>query len=170
MSYLRLFKGCNRGLLINFNVKRLVEGIRLLKEIQKVNPNAQLILSGGRVFQSPAVAGKMRNTALLLGVDDKNMILEDGSQDTHQEALFIHKIVGNQPFVLVTSAYHMPRAMALFQDAGMNPIAAPTQFMGYKYDFALWCIPNANSLIVSDIAIHEYLGIIWGKIRGYIKR
>lgn len=150
------------------SLSRLVEGIRLLKEIQKTNPTATLILSGGRVFQSPAVAGKMRNTALMLGVDEKNTLLEDGSQDTREEALFIYKVVGDNPFILVTSAYHMPRAMALFQNVGMHPIAAPTQFMGYHYDFTLWCIPNANSLIVSDIAIHEYLGIIWAKIRGYI--
>lgn len=152
------------------SLSRLVEGIRLLKELQKTNPDTQLILSGGRVFRSPAVAGKMRNTALMLGVAHQNTILEDGSEDTRQEALFIQKIVGDKPFILVTSAYHMPRAMALFQDVGTHPIAAPTQYMGYKYNFALWCIPNANSLVVSDIAIHEYLGILWGKIRGYIKR
>lgn len=150
------------------SLSRLVEGIRLLKEAEKNNPQAKLILSGGRVFQSQAIAGTMRNTAVMLGVARKNIVMEDGSQDTRQEAIFLQKIVGDQPFVLVTSAYHMPRAMGLFEHLGMHPIAAPTQYLGYRYDFALWCVPNANSLIVSDIALHEYLGIIWAKMHGYI--
>lgn len=150
------------------SLSRLVEGIRLLKEAEKNNPEAQLILSGGRVFRSPAIAGKMRNTAVMLGVNRDNIVLEDGSQDTHQEALFIRKLIGENKFILVTSAYHMPRAMALFKGLNMHPIAAPTQYLGYHYNFVTWCIPNANSLIVSDTALHEYLGIIWAKIHGYI--
>ncbi|EKD77460.1 MAG: hypothetical protein ACD_42C00325G0001 [uncultured bacterium] len=150
------------------SLSRLVEGIRLFKLIQKNNPDAELILSGGRVFQSPATAGKMRNAATMLGVDEKNMVIEDGSRDTHEEALFLKKTVKNNSFILVTSAYHMPRAMDLFNQLGMHPIAAPTQFLGYRYTLSLWCIPTANSLAVSDIAIHEYLGILWTKIQGYI--
>lgn len=150
------------------SLSRLVEGVRVLKLLQIQNPNAQLILSGGRVFQSPAVAGKMRNAAMMLGVDQKNIVLEDGSTDTHKEALFLKKFVGKNPFILVTSAYHMPRAMDLFRGLNMHPIAAPTQFIGYHYDFWAWCIPSANSLAVSDIALHEYLGILWAKMRGDI--
>ena len=89
------------------SLSRLVEGIRLLKEAQANNPNAQLILSGGRVFRSPAIAGKMRNTAVMLGVDHNSIVMEDGSQDTHQEAVFIQKIVGEKPFILVTSAFRL---------------------------------------------------------------
>lgn len=152
------------------SLSRLIEGIRLLKLIEINHPDATLILSGGRVFQSPAVAGKMRNTALMLGVSEKNTLLEDGSLDTHEEAVYLQKMIGHQSFILVTSAFHMPRAMALFQNLGMHPIAAPTQFLGQHYNPLFWYIPNANSLIYSDIAIHEYLGIIWAKMHGYIKK
>lgn len=152
------------------SLSRLVEGVRLLKVLQKNNPAAQLILSGGRVFQSPASAGRMRNTAVMLGINQENIALEDGSQDTHQEALFLKKMVGDHPFILVTSAYHMPRAMALFKNLGMHPIAAPTQFLTYHRHAGLCCIPSAGSMIVSDIAIHEYLGIYWAKLLGYIKK
>ncbi|MCX7125138.1 MAG: YdcF family protein [Gammaproteobacteria bacterium] len=153
------------------SLSRLVEGIRLLKEIQKNNPNAQLILSGGGVYQSPAVAGKMRNTALMLGVDKKNMVLENGSQDTHQEAVYLQKTLGTKPFILVTSAYHMPRSMGLFENLGMKPIPAPTQFFfGHHTEFTFWPIPSTGGLGISDIAIHEYLGILWETWQGYIKK
>lgn len=152
------------------SLSRLIEGIRLLKLIEANHPDATLILSGGRVFQSPTIAGKMRNTALMLGISEKNTLLEDGSRDTHEEAIYLQKMVGNKPFILVTSAFHMPRAMALFQNLGMHPIAAPTQFLGQHYNPLFWYIPNANSLIYSDIAIHEYLGMAWAGLLGYIKK
>lgn len=152
------------------SLSRLIEGVRLLKIIEKNHPDAKLILSGGRVFQSPAVAGKMQNTALLLGISEKNTSLEDGSRDTHEEALFLQKMLGDKPFILVTSAFHMPRAIALFQHLGMHPIAAPTQFLAQHYNPLFWYIPNTNSLIYSDLAIHEYLGTMWAKMQGYINR
>lgn len=150
------------------SLSRLVEGVRLLKKIEKSDPTAKLILSGGRVFRAPADAGVMQNTAVMLGVNQKNTLLENGSRDTHQEAVFLKKMVGTNPFLLVTSAYHMPRAMALFENQGMHPIAAPTQFISYRNNTLLWYIPNANSLVVSDIALHEYLGLLWARLRGYI--
>ncbi|OGT27173.1 MAG: hypothetical protein A3I77_00630 [Gammaproteobacteria bacterium RIFCSPLOWO2_02_FULL_42_14] len=149
------------------SLSRLLEGIRLFHLIQKNNPDAKLILSGGRVFESPASSGKMRNTAVMLGMSDQNIVLENGSQDTREEAIHLRKILGKSPFLLVTSATHMPRAMALFQHAGTHPIAAPTQFSGARCHMFCY-IPNATSLLKSDIAIHEYLGIVWARLRGYI--
>lgn len=150
------------------SLSRLVEGIRLYKLIEKNSPNAELILSGGRVFRSPAIAGKMRNTAVMLGIDRKNITLEDGSRDTREEAIYLQKRLGDKPFILVTSAYHMPRSMALFEELGMHPIAAPTQFLGNRGNLTQSYIPSTENLINSDIAIHEYLGILWAKIWGYV--
>jgi len=156
--------------LASASLSRLIEGIRVFKVLQTTNPNTQLILSGGRVFQSPAVAGKMGNTAEILGVDRKNIVLEDGSTDTHQEAVFLRKTLGENPFILVTSAYHMPRAMALFKALHMHPIAAPTQFIGTHTMLSSWFIPDAGALTSCDTAIHEYLGIWWARLRGYIEK
>lgn len=150
------------------SLSRLVEGIRLFKLVQNNHPNAQLILSGGRAFRSPAVAGKMQNTAVILGVNNQNTVLENGSLDTHDEAIYLQKTLGTKPFILVTSGYHMPRAMALFEALGMHPIAAPTQFIEDGSNVAQWITPNSNSIFITDIAIHEYLGILWAKLRGFI--
>ena len=150
------------------SLSRLVEGVRLFKELHRHNPNAQLVLSGGRVFRSPSIAGKMKNTAVILGVDPKNTTLEDGSLDTHQEAVFLQKILGDKPFILVTSAYHMPRSMALFEKIGLHPIPAPTQIIQYHESATVWYVPSAYSLTLTDIAVHEYLGILWAKMQGYI--
>ncbi len=151
------------------SLSRLVEGIRLYRQLSHKGITPKLILSGGRVFRSPTEAGRMRNTAVILGVDRSNISLEDGSRDTHHEALYLMKQLGAKPFILVTSAYHMPRAMALFEKQGMHPIAAPTQYMvklnrnPFKY-----YIPSTINLIYSDIALHEYFGIAWARMKGWV--
>jgi len=61
-----------------------------------------------------------------MGVSDSDIVLEPDSKDTKDEAVLIQKIVGNEKLILVTSASHMPRSMALFKKRGMQPIPAPT--------------------------------------------
>lgn len=152
------------------SLSRLIEGIRLYHLYQSQHQSVLLILSGGRVFGSPAEAGVMQNIAIILGVNIKDIKLEAGSRDTHEEALYLKKQVGNQPFFLVTSAYHMPRAMALFKKLGLQPIAAPTQYMSdiHKNGLDVY-LPSSNYLVMSDVAIHEYLGQWWGKLMHEIK-
>ena len=149
------------------SLSRLVEGIRLFHEVYKHHANARLILSGGRVYRAAFSAGKMQNTAVMLGVARNRIILENGSLDTHDEARYLQKILGNKPFILVTSAYHMPRAMAFFEELNMHPIAAPTQLTGAHSMSIHAYIPNTINLMNSDTAIHEYLGMVWGRMRGY---
>ena len=72
--------------------------------------------------------------------------------------------MGNEQFILVTSATHMPRAMSLFKSLGLNPIAAPTSY--YKGNFSSSFINlRASSFYLSKIAIHEYIGILWSKLQ-----
>ncbi|MFH1952213.1 MAG: envelope biogenesis factor ElyC, partial [Pseudomonadota bacterium] len=101
---------------------RLVEGIRLHKMV----PGSKLILSGGAAFEPVPNAKIMADVALILGVDESDIMLESESRDTKDEARLIKEMVGNERFVLVTSASHMPRSMALFRKQGMEPIPAPT--------------------------------------------
>ncbi|EKD92120.1 MAG: Integral membrane protein [uncultured bacterium] len=150
------------------SLSRLIEGIRLFDQLEEVGVKPTLILSGGRVFQSDAVAGKMQNTALMLGISTEQTILENGSRDTREEAIYLKKIIGMKHFILVTSAYHMPRSIALFKAQGMYPIAAPTQFYDINTLVSAWFVPSAKSLLISDTAIHEYLGIWWEKINHHI--
>ena len=68
--------------------------------------------------------------------------------------------------MLVTSAYHMPRAMEIFKEEGMNPIPAPTQFLTKRYSYRTkYFLPSVVNLIHSDIALHEYMGMTWLKLQ-----
>lgn len=146
-------------------LSRLIEALRLYRQ----NPNATIILSGGRVFGSLSESKTMNNLAVSLGVPPKHLIIENGSRDTHEEARYLKKMLGKRPFALVTSAFHMPRAMAIFKKQGMQPIPAPTQFIAKQNPNAIsFYLPNAVNLIHTDIALHEYLGIGWGKLTGHL--
>lgn len=140
------------------SLARLIEAVRLYRQ----NPNSILVLSGGRVFGSRADATVMNNTAVALGVKRNHMKIEAGSQDTLEEAQHLKPFIQGQKFVLVTSAYHMPRAMEIFQQQDMHPIPAPTQFLTKRYlHHPKYYFPSVVNLIHSDIALHEYMGIAW---------
>jgi uncharacterized SAM-binding protein YcdF (DUF218 family) len=108
--------------------------------------------------------------AKITGVDEADIIMESDSLDTKDQARLIKPIVGDSRFVLVTSAYHMPRSMAMFRKAGMNPVPAPTGHLARKKRRLTIgsFFPDALSLERSEAALHEYLGIVWAKLRGQI--
>ena len=143
-------------------VVRVLEGVRLCRSV----PSCKLVLSGG----PPGAAQTMNQIALSLGVRPGDIILEEHSRDTHEEAEFIKPIVGTTPFLLVTSASHMPRAMGLFRKLGMQPIAAPTDYLA-KSNRSLTpddIFPSSYGLYEAERTFYEYLGIAWEKLRGQI--
>ena len=151
------------------SLSRLVEGIRIYKNLL---PQSRLILSGrsGIVDQIP-VARVMADTARLLGINEEHLIIEDASKDTKDHPKFIQKIVENDRFVLVTSASHMPRSIALFKKHGMNPIPAPTEYLAKERQGGIspdMFFPSSEGLRKAERAFHEYLGLAWAKVRGQI--
>ena len=149
------------------SIARLVEGVRA----SKVLNSCKLILSGGPEPDGVSSAAQtMAQLAQDLGVNRQDMILEAQSHDTEDEARLVAPIVGEQPFILVTEASHMPRAMALFRKHGTHPIADPVSFRT-SHSLAMSpdeLFPGAEKLYGSQRAIHEYLGLAWEKIRGKI--
>ena len=121
------------------------------------------------MFDPVSNAEIMADVAIALNVDKKDIVLEVSSRDTKDEALLIKKIVGDDEFILVTSASHMVRSMALFRKQGMDPIPAPTDFwIKERQRMGAEVFPSAYKLRMAERAVHEYLGIMWGKIRGQL--
>ncbi len=139
---------------------RLVEGVRLLKE----NPRARIIFTGYQV------AHVMSGVAGMLGVTDAQMVIEPDPRDTEEEAKAVSLLVGGERFILVTSASHIPRAMALFEKEGMRPIPAPAEYLVRKSQCLMphSAIPSPEGLRASTTAVYEYLGLAWLKLRGRI--
>ncbi len=146
------------------SLSRLIEGIRIHRQIL----GSRLLLSGGAVFGTVTEAGVMAETAVSLGVSRQDLHLDTRSQDSKDQAKEVKKIVGNRRFILVTSAAHMPRVMALFEKQGLTPIPAPTDYRIKKRQPISpgMFFPGSNNLRSAEYAIHEYLGLIWAKLRG----
>lgn len=143
---------------------RLAEGIRL----HRMYPGSRLVFTGGAVWHDGSTdAGVMRETAVALGVNSGDIIVECESLDTDDHPRFVKPIVGEEPFILVTSASHMPRAMLLFTDYGMNPCPAPTVHFARKSgEFVIRdLIPDAHQVRKTEAAVHEYLGLLWAHVK-----
>jgi uncharacterized SAM-binding protein YcdF (DUF218 family) len=145
---------------------RVVEGVRLSQAI----PGSKLLVSGGVVFDPVPEAEVMARIAILLGVKTQDIILEPDSRDTAAQAEIIAKMLGPEKIILVTSAVHMPRAMALFRKRGLQPIPAPADFrvVGAQRLVPAMVFPRGSSLGEVEIATHEYLGLTWAWLRGVI--
>ena len=152
------------SLLTSASLKRLVEGVRLFKAL----PDAQLLLSGGGYNQNIPEAVQMARTAQIFAVPEQKIVLETKSDNTVDQAQVLKSFVHDQAFYLVTSAVHMPRAMALCQHQGLHPIAAPTDFT-FLADGESWdreSIPNAFDMEHLSIVLHELLGRLYASISG----
>ncbi|MDP1761566.1 MAG: ElyC/SanA/YdcF family protein, partial [Deltaproteobacteria bacterium] len=145
---------------------RVVEGVRLHKAV----PGSKLLLSGGAVFDPVPEAEVMSQIAVLLGVKPQDIMLESDSRDTGDQADIIAKKIGREKFILVTSAAHMPRSMALFRRRGLEPIPAPADFRAPNTQSSgpAAFFPDVGSLGQTQIAVHEYLGLAWAWLRGAI--
>ncbi len=145
---------------------RLLEGIRL----HRLLPGSKIILTGGIGFEGAPEATTLSRVAQELGVAKSDMVLEVESRDTKDHPLYVQHFVKDEPFVLITSAFHMPRAMMIFKKQGLSPIPAPTGQWKPAKEF--WSpeniFPSASGLRLAELAFHEYMGLAWAWVRGQI--
>lgn len=144
-------------------INRLVEGIKHYKNLK----NAKLIVSGYSGFDKNTHALMQEKLAISLGVNKEDIIRLDTPNDTKEEAIEAKKIIGENSFILVTSASHMKRSMLLFKKEGLNAIAAPTNHLAYMDD-SYHSKFSSENLRKVEVAFHEYLGLAWAYFRGYI--
>ncbi len=144
---------------------RLTEGVRLARLL----PNATLIVSGPGVgARSPTHASVLAAAAVSLGIEPHRIVQIDTARDTDDEVQAMKRRLGSGvPFALVTSAWHMPRAMALMRRAGLNPLPCPTDFISRadaNTRASDWLF-DLSGLQKSTWAVYERLGLAWAKLQ-----
>ena len=138
---------------------RIFAGIDLFKS----NKAPVLILTGGKLPWSIGVpeGEYLRNVAIDLGVPKKDILITENVENTDQEAKAIKKILllDNPKVILVTSAFHMPRAQLVFEAAGINVIPFPVDFIigAEKLTFMSF-IPSAGSFASTSFFVREMIG------------
>lgn len=145
---------------------RLVEGVAIYNSI----PNTKLIVTG-KGWAKTTEAEAMSELATQLGVPKIDIITESESENTFEHSIKLKPIIKDDPFILVTSALHMDRAMGIFIKAGYNPIPAPSDHL-LKGEYSLFRVnhysPESENLYASDIWFYELMAKIYSTIRGRI--
>ena len=140
-------------------------------------PAAKLLFSGG----SPEITPKedLKESMIVkqvlsgLGVPVEKMVFEDASRNTRENALLSYNLVKPQPeqtWLLVTSAFHMPRAMMVFQKAGWNVAPAPTGYLTNGVYSSHLQFNLGQHLTEMAWAVHEYFGLLAYRLMGYTDR
>ncbi len=145
-----------------------------------------LLLSGGSITWQDGDSGTpAEDMAVILreiGVPDSALWLQNRSQNTHEDAIYsaeMLKKAGISEIVLVTSAAHMPRSVALFEHEGLQVIPAPVDFTVTREGWQnlidgdwqaklISFIPNASSLGLTTNVMKEYLGIWMYRLQGWL--
>lgn len=156
---------------INDSAERLTAFLDLARRF----PSAQLVFSGGSasLFADDArEADVARGLFAALGLPPERVIFERDSRNTYENGVFSQRLVQPQPnqvWLLVTSAYHMPRAVGVFRRLGWPVVP-------YPVDFSISAHENhaTGSVLDSLNGVHwglrEWIGLTYYRLSGYTDR
>ena len=147
------------------SVDRFFAGLDLFNN----NKSPILILTRGKMPWSIGIAeGEyLKELAIKYGVSEENIILTDEVQNTDQEAKAIKEILTEDAkIILVTSAFHMPRAEKVFKAANINLIPYPVDFQNSKSKTTMMdFIPSAESLFDTSHFFREMIGRLYYNLK-----
>ena len=147
---------------------RFVEGVRLAHSF----PGALLLITGGssgvidRWYKEGDVLGSL---ALEMGLPVSRVRVDSESRNTHENAVYTKRLLASVkgPRILITSAAHMPRAVACFEKVGLKVIPWPVDYRRTGSGPGSW-IPKPSSLMRATAALHEYVGWLYYWLVGYV--
>jgi len=156
----------------NSAVARVLGGIALARR----HPEAKLALIGGEGGFVPVGLPESRATLGFVveqGIAPGRVILEERSRSTHENAVFAKELIRPGPgetWILITSAYHMPRAVASFDAIGWPVIPYPVDYRidpqtGLRANFSL-----LDGLSSSTLAGKEWAGLLGYRLMGWTRR
>ena len=152
---------------------RLTHAIQLYKagKVQKI------VITGGKgSFSASEIteAPQLKEVMLMCEVPGEDIIIENQSRNTRQNALYTAEILQKQfpdhDYLLITSAFHMRRSVACFKKVGIDPKPFSTDFRtgDYPPGFTAYFIPSPNAIVKWHILIKEIMGMVAYKLAGYI--
>jgi uncharacterized SAM-binding protein YcdF (DUF218 family) len=153
---------------LNDSSERLVETLRLAR----LHPGARVLLTGG----SSALIDNVRREAdvvqrlsLELGLSASRIVSDREARNTRENAVNAGRLLRGtpQPWLLVTSASHMPRSVACFRKLGLEVTPWPVDYRRTESGPGAW-LPKPQTLLRSNLALHEYLGWLAYWVMGYV--
>ncbi len=146
------------------SLRRLIGAEHLAVQV----PDSMLVLSGGAGTHWKE-ADLMRELALRLGFPASRILTDRDSHTTLESAYTLRRLLQaghvSGPLYLVTSAYHMPRAMLSFRISGVKVCALPVDFQAVRESPWEMLMPSLDAMHKTALVVHEYLGDLYYRWR-----
>ncbi len=149
----------------------LLERVRYAAWLHK-RTNLPIIVSGGNIDQKLPPEAKLASLVLKEEFGCTVLAMEEKSKNTWENAQFTKQLLkthGIKKVALVTHTWHMPRAERAFKQNGIDLLAAPTIFSKGRLDITnsktIDWLPDASALRNSYLALHEYIGMYWYRVK-----
>ncbi|MBL7816760.1 MAG: YdcF family protein [Saprospiraceae bacterium] len=153
---------------------RLTDAVQLYKRgyIKK------LLISGGdgKLLGKTYPESELAKQFLLdMGVKPEDILVDYQSRNTHENALYSKQLLDKQgltngKLLVITSAFHIPRAIGCFKKVGINASPFPAHFIAERLSFepSAWLTPDPEVLKNWEIVLKEWVGYCVYKLQGYI--
>jgi uncharacterized SAM-binding protein YcdF (DUF218 family) len=153
----------------NATADRFIQAVKLYK----TGHIKHILISGGNGKENEKSfreAAWVRGELVSVGIPDSVIFTEDKSNNTKENAIYSKQILDSlhltPPYLLITSAFHMPRAALVFKKAGVDVVPFPCNYNIGRGSFSPWdLIPTPSTLLGWDSFLKETVGYWWYKIR-----
>ena len=157
------------------SLNNAAERVTAFLSLAKRFPKAKLVFTGGSSSLTQSwvrEADKVEDLLKNIGFNTDRVVFERNARNTYENGVNLHTLLRPKPqerWVLITSAVHMPRAIAVFHKLNWYPIPYPVDFRTRGKGHWHWTFNMKNGLQSFDLGFREWLGLFFYKILGRTK-
>lgn len=148
-------------------------------QLYRMGKIKKILITGGQGLNPTnpySEAELLKRFLIMTGVPETDILLEEKSVNTRENALFTKEflekegITTQQKFILITSAFHIPRAKACFDQVGLQTLPFPVDYYSHdlKFDLPELFYPKPESLVNWHLLAKEWIGLIVYRLVDYI--
>ena len=147
-------------------------------QLYRMGKIKKILITGGQGLNptnTSSEAELLKRFLIMTGMPETDILIEEKSVNTRENALFTKEflekngIATDQEFVLITSAFHMPRSKKCFDKVGLNTIPFPVDYYSHdvKYDLPELLYPRPEALVNWQLLVKEWIGLVVYRLVGY---
>lgn len=150
--------------LANSGWERLLVATDAAKQI-----GGELVIAGGPSASAgrEPISVTMKKVIEQMGIGLDRITIETASTNTFENLANLKDQLGDAPFILVTSATHLPRAMAVAEKLELRAVAQPADYVSSEIVGIRSFLPSSEAILHWQVILHEVVGFLYYKLRGY---
>ena len=147
-------------------------------QLYRMGKIKKILITGGQGLNptnTSSEAELLKRFLIMTGMPETDILIEEKSVNTRENAVFTKEflekngIATDQEFVLITSAFHMPRSKKCFDKVGLKTIPFPVDYYSHdlKYDLPELLYPRPEALVNWQLLVREWIGLVVYRLVGY---